>query len=331
MYARRAQTAVQLAVDRGVAACAVVAQQGGEVGRAAGAPRERLGARPALGGARCAGAQRVAVAAREGLESETVGDAPSALADALHRGAVPGGLDHEGAGGVRREEAVVVGEAALLVAAAAPLAVLLEQGEQHLDGALRALRALEGEAQQVHAREAELRVGLLREHRLVPDHDAMLVGADLGAPHPERPREQHGVGLGDLRDLDPGAGHALARRVTPARLPLEELCLVGVAIRVLGEQHAPRQGAHHRVTHGAAAPPAPARGGRCRSTCRSRPRTASASRSRRGRSAPRCSCGASPCTPATRSSRRAPRGAGPTRSATAASSASAEMSRSSLQ
>ena len=54
-------------------------------------------------------------------------------------------------------------------------------------------------------------------HRLVADHHAMLVGAHLGAPHPERPAQQRGVGAPGLRNRDVGAGERGARRVFGAR------------------------------------------------------------------------------------------------------------------
>ena len=60
----------------------------------------------------------------------------------------------------------------------------------------------------------------------------------ISAPHIQKGRlEQHGVGFGDLRDLDPGALQPRAGRMRPPRLPVEELRLVRIAVRVLGEQH----------------------------------------------------------------------------------------------
>jgi hypothetical protein len=56
----------------------------------------------------------------------------------------------------------------------------------HLDGLVGGRGALQGEAQQVHPGQAGLGVGLVGEDGLVADHDAVLVRAHLGAPHPER-------------------------------------------------------------------------------------------------------------------------------------------------
>ena len=77
---------------------------------------------------------------------------------------------------------------------------------------------LQRQAQQVHADQCRLllrwRTGV---HRLVADHHAMLVGAHLGAPHPERPAEQRGMGVPRLRNGDVGAGELGTRRMVGAR------------------------------------------------------------------------------------------------------------------
>jgi hypothetical protein len=80
-----------------------------------------------------------------------------------------------------------------------------EEPGDDVERLLGAGAALEAETEVVHADDT----GLRRRHalavdRLVADDDAVLVGADLGAPDPERLRQQHGMGLGHLRDLDMG-------------------------------------------------------------------------------------------------------------------------------
>ena len=97
---------------------------------------------------------------------------------------------------------------------------------------------------------SDVGLGLAGEDRLVADDHAVLVGAHLGAPHPERPAEQDGVGVLDLWDLDPGGRHGRSGGVVGGRVPLEALALVGVAVTVLGEQDALVGDDHHRVAHG---------------------------------------------------------------------------------
>jgi hypothetical protein len=63
----------------------------------------------------------------------------------------------------------------------------------------------------------------------------MLVGANLGAPHPERAAQQHRVGLADLPDLDPGAPHPRPGPIAGAGLPIQDLGLVRIAIGILRE------------------------------------------------------------------------------------------------
>ena len=135
------------------------------------------------------------------------------------------------------DEAVVI-EARRQMAAIAALAVIFQQGDDHLDRLGGRRRALQCQAQQVHADQRRLfprrRAGV---DRLVADHHAVLVGAHLGAPHPERPAQQHGVRAPRLRDGDVGAGDRGARRVIGARRELDHLRLVALAIAVLAEQH----------------------------------------------------------------------------------------------
>ena len=70
----------------------------------------------------------------------------------------PGGLEHEGAARVGREEAVVVGEAPLLVPAPAALAVAADRAGIVSTRAPRRRRALEREAHEVHPGEPRLGV-----------------------------------------------------------------------------------------------------------------------------------------------------------------------------
>jgi hypothetical protein len=181
-----------------------------------------------------------------------------------------GGLYHDRSVRIGDDEAVVVGEVRVRPTARAGLAVAFQQGHDHLDGVGRVGRPLQREAQQVHAEQAGFGLGasgpdpsgatgeLPGEHRLVADDHAVLVGPHLGAEHPPGPRQQHGVGVGHLRDVDPGAAHRhlgvrRVRRVGPdvvaRRDPLEQLRLVGVAVAVLGEQDALVGDGDHRVAH----------------------------------------------------------------------------------
>ncbi len=120
-----------------------------------------------------------------------------------------GGLHHDGVLGVGHQEAVVVAELRVVVAARPALAVGLEQVDEHRHGIVGGGGPFEGEPQEVHAEQgvglAPTEGQLAGEHGLVADDHAVLVGADLGAPHPPRLREQHGVGVGHLGDGDPGA------------------------------------------------------------------------------------------------------------------------------
>ena len=60
--------------------------------------------------------------------------------------------------------------------------------------------------EQVHSKEPRdsviVRIRAPAPDRLVADDDPALVGAHLGAPHPGWLAQDHGVGLGHLRDAD---------------------------------------------------------------------------------------------------------------------------------
>ena len=57
------------------------------------------------------------------------------------------------------------------------------------------------------------------------------------------------MGLADLSDLDPGAPHLRPGPMASARLSIQDLGLVRIAIGILGEQHRPRADHHHGVAH----------------------------------------------------------------------------------
>jgi hypothetical protein len=110
-----------------------------------------------------------------------------------------GGLQHHGAGRVGHQEAVVVAEPGVVPAARPALAVAFEQLDEHPHRVVGGGGPLEGQAEQVHAEQAGGGHRGPGEHGLVADDHAVLVGAHLGAPHPPRLREHHGVGVGHLR------------------------------------------------------------------------------------------------------------------------------------
>ncbi len=184
-------------------------------------------------------------------DGEAVADRSGAGRHVLDCPLASGGLEHERLARVGHDVAVVVGEVAVLVTAAATLAVALQQIGDHGDRSRCGRGSFEGEAEQVHPGQPERLSGSAGEHGLVADHDTVLVGAHLGAEHPERPAQQHGVGLGRLLDLDPGAAHSRAGRVRASRLPLQQLRLVGIAVGILREQHSARSHDDHRVAHAA--------------------------------------------------------------------------------
>ena len=99
----------------------------------------------------------------------------------------------------------MVAEAGVVVAASAALAVTLYQFADHVPGAFGSLGALQAQPHQVHSQQAFALQGFAREDCLVADDDAMLVGAHLRAPQPERPAKKRGVSPRNLRDVDPGA------------------------------------------------------------------------------------------------------------------------------
>lgn len=72
---------------------------------------------------------------------------------------------------------------------------------------------------------------------LVADHHAVLVGPHLRSPHPEGAADNDGIRLTYLGDLQPRAMDRLARRMCARRVPLEDLRLVGITVRVLAKEH----------------------------------------------------------------------------------------------
>jgi len=115
----------------------------------------------------------------------------------------------------RDDEAVVVRELSILMTASAAWPCVSRSSVITWTRPFGGSAALHAEAQQVHARKSRGRVRLTREHGLVADHDAVLVGGDFRAPHPERAAEQHGVGHARLLDLDPRAAQRRTWRMRP--------------------------------------------------------------------------------------------------------------------
>jgi hypothetical protein len=136
------------------------------------------------------------------------------------------------------QKAVVISERSFLVAAPATLSMHFDQAGDSFHGPFRTICPLQGESHQIHAGEPALGIGFVCENGLVADRDATLIRADLGTPHPKGAAQQDGVRVIDLRDFDPRALNARAGRMSSARLPVEQLCLVGITIRVLSEEHA---------------------------------------------------------------------------------------------
>ena len=230
----------------------VITQHLHQVAHAGGPTGGRLGDGPAPRQRDDVAAQPIGVLGREGGDRQAVADGTGAGRHLLDRPAAAGGLEHVGPSGVGHDEAVVVGEVALLVAAPAALPVPLEQRGDH---ARRPRRASTLRSSARRRRSMPVRpnacVGLAGEHGLVADGHPVLVGADLGAPHPERPAQQHGVGLARPgRSRSRCTAAASPGGVRTPRLPVEHLRLVGVAVGVLGEQHPIRLDDDHGVTHG---------------------------------------------------------------------------------
>ena len=152
------------------------------------------------------GPHPIGVGPGEGRDGQPVGDAPSRSAHRLGGPLPTGSLQHDCPAGIDHQEAVVIGERRALVAARAPLAVLLEQLDHHRHGCPRPWRPAPGRAGAGPSPTGPCRhAGPLGEDGLVADHDAVLVGADLRAPHPPRPGEEHGMGVRHLGHVDPGA------------------------------------------------------------------------------------------------------------------------------
>ena len=161
-------------------------------------------------------------------------------------------FQHDDLARIGDDEAVVV-PAPAEVPATAALAVLFQRGD-HRGNRLGGGRApLQAEPHQIHADQS---LAPLRRqpgvHGLVADRHAMLVHAHFGAPDPERARQQRGVGLGRLRDGDVGGPVHRAASIAAARLHIEELGLVALAVAVLGEQGAPGRRRFPARRHGVA-------------------------------------------------------------------------------
>ncbi len=247
VHAGGGHRSVERRVGRGAAP--VVAKDRHQVCRSSCSGGPGLGVRltdPARGDPRL---QEVVVVGKAG-DGETVRDAASSQTDALHLPQPAGCFQHVRLADVGDQETVVVGEGSPLVSASSALAKLAEERHDHVDGRFRGGRPLQGQAEQVHAGQSGGGIGLTGEDGLVADGHTELVGAHLRTPHPVGAAHQHRVGLGDLRDLDPGAPDGGSRLVTAALVPFQQLGFVGVPIGVLGEEQPGGFDHHHRVTHG---------------------------------------------------------------------------------
>jgi hypothetical protein len=97
------------------------------------------------------------------------------------------GLQDPGVGRIGDDEAVVIGGLPC-GRGAARLAILLQQGRHHSQAFIGGRRALERQAQQIHAEQARLqRAWDARPDRLVADGETVLVDTMLEAPHPPGP------------------------------------------------------------------------------------------------------------------------------------------------
>ncbi len=115
--------------------------------------------------------------------------------------------------------------------------------------------AFRPEAQQIHAdqRRVPPAARSSRAPLSLPITTPCLAGAHLRAPHPERPRQQHGMVARDLRDRNIGAGKRGACLMRRRRHEQRILRLVGLAVGILGKQQRaarrrlpPR---HQRIAH----------------------------------------------------------------------------------
>ncbi len=173
----------------------------------------------------------------------------------LHRPFAPHRFEDEGVARIRDDEGIVIFEPAL-VGAVSALTVFGEERGDDLQRLLGACAALEPEPQQVHAHERRRGRGRdLRMHRLIADHDAVLVRTHFRAPHPEGPGKQHGMGAGGLRNVDISAAEPRVFFVFGRRREEGILRLIRLAVGILCEEHCPARRRlpqrHQRVAHSA--------------------------------------------------------------------------------
>jgi hypothetical protein len=248
VYTGGAQSAVDPGVSGGGVARTVIAEDPHHVGRRGRRLGQTLGAALSQVAGGDARFERIAKAAGEVLDRQTVRNAASA-AEFFHGVMPPGRFQHEAPCRVNNQETVVIGEAGALEAARTTLTESGKQFDDRLDRALSGIGPFEGQSHQVHAGEPGGGEFLTREHGLVADGDAVLVGPDFGAPHPVGTTEQHCVSFANLGNLDPGAVEFCALGIRAPRLLIEVLGLVGIAIGVLSEQHSPRPDNRQGIAH----------------------------------------------------------------------------------
>ena len=168
----------------------------------------------------------------------------------LGRPGPPRSLEHDDHARISDQEAVVVAERGALDAARSALAVALQVLDDDLRRLLCGRCALKCEPKEVHTQQTGLRLVVPGEDRLVADHHASRVRSHLRSPHPPGSRDQHRHRRSHLGYLDPGAGEPGVRFVRRRGMPLEDLGLVGISIRVLGEEHAVIEDLGEGVAHG---------------------------------------------------------------------------------
>jgi hypothetical protein len=114
--------------------------------------------------------------------------------------------------------------------------------------------SLQREAQEIHADQAGLFVVRhFSKHGLVADGDAVLVGAHLRAPHPERLSEQHRIGVFELGNFHVGALDGAMSRMISSGDTHDVMRFVWFPIGILAEErNAVGAESDNRITHGAA-------------------------------------------------------------------------------
>ena len=136
----------------------------------------------------------------------------------------------------------------MIKAAVAALTVLLQQIDNASHCLLGIAAPFQRQTQQIHTSKAGFTVSALGKHGLVADAQAVLIDTDLGAPHPDRAGEEHGVRFADLRNGDIGAGH-LTAQTGPGGVEFRHLYFVGTAVTVFGKHCANREQSAQSIAH----------------------------------------------------------------------------------